>query len=289
MKEDGKIPIPFIRTKYESFTQIEKCIADFFTDEERLSGYGTEELAAKNVAERLFVSEASLSRFAKKCGFRGYREMIYQYEKSLRDVRRKKHADNNIQMVLDLYQEVLNKTYNLVDETQILHIVRCMNTANRVYVCGMGSSGQAACEMESRFARIGVDIDSIQDADRMRMQTVFMNPGKLVIGLSLSGETEEVLYLLRESGKRKAQTVLFTANEREQLRQYCTEVVRLPSFRYMNFGNVISPQLPLLILIDILYHYYVNQDRYLKKSLHGDTLTALNEGRRLYRTERLPV
>ena len=35
-------------------------------------------LSQEEVAGKLFVSEASLSRFAKKCGFRGYREFIYQ-------------------------------------------------------------------------------------------------------------------------------------------------------------------------------------------------------------------
>lgn len=288
MAGERKITIPFIGIKYGSFTQVEKSIADFFTSEERVAGCGAEDLSAKSVAARLFVSEASLSRFARKCGFRGYRELIYQYGKCLEDIRRRKYADDNVRTVLDLYQQVLNKTYSLVDEAQMLRIVHCINAAERVYVCGMGSSGLAASEIESRFARIGVDIDSIQDADRMRMQTVFMKPSKLVIGLSLSGETEEILYLLRESSKRKAQTVFFTANENEKFRQYCTEIVYLPSFRYMSNGNMISPQLPLLILIDIIYHYYVNQDKYLKKSLHGDTLNALSEGRKIYRTGPLP-
>ena len=41
------------------------------------------DFSAKSVAGKLFVSEASLSRFRqKKCGFRGYREFIYQYEEN---------------------------------------------------------------------------------------------------------------------------------------------------------------------------------------------------------------
>ncbi len=35
--------------------------------------------------------------------------------------------------------------------------------------------GLAAREMEIRFMRIGVDVDSITDTDLMRMQAVFQN------------------------------------------------------------------------------------------------------------------
>lgn len=40
--------------------------------------------------------------------------------------------------------------------------------------------------MELRFTRIGVDIDSIQDSDLMRMQTVFLDENCLVFGFSIN-------------------------------------------------------------------------------------------------------
>lgn len=134
------------------------------------------------------MSEASLSRFAKKCGYRGYREFVYQYEETL--VEKKESMTGNTRMVLNAYQELLNKTYSLVDEEQIARIGKYLNQAERVFVCGKGSSGLAASEMELRFMRIGVDIDSLQDSDRMRMQAVFQDKRCLVFGISISGETE---------------------------------------------------------------------------------------------------
>ena len=59
-----------------------------------------------------------------------------------------------------------------------------------------------ASEMEIRFMRIGVDIDSLQDSDLIRMQAVFQDKKSMVFGISISGEKEEVLYLLREAKKR---------------------------------------------------------------------------------------
>lgn len=71
---------------------------------------------------------------------------------------------------------------------------------------GQGSFCLVAGEMEFRFMRIGVDSDSLQDSDRLRMQAVFQDKRCLVFRISISGETEGVRYFLREAHKRGAKT-----------------------------------------------------------------------------------
>lgn len=267
-----KSVVPIIESNYNNFTMVEKNIADFF-----IHNHEKMDFSAKTVAAKLFVSEASLSRFAKKCGYRGYREFVYQYEETL--VEKKESMTGNTRMVLNAYQELLNKTYSLVDEEQIGRIGKYLNQAERVFVCGKGSSGLAASEMELRFMRIGVDIDSLQDSDRMRMQAVFQDKRCLVFGISISGETEGVRYLLREAHKRGAKTVMLTAQNKDSYAEYCSEVLLLPSLRHLNHGNVISPQFPILVMLDLIYSYYVEQDKPKKESFHDNTLRALEEGK----------
>ncbi|MGF0033492.1 MurR/RpiR family transcriptional regulator [Bariatricus sp. SGI.154] len=266
-----KSVVPMIESNYDNFTNVEKNIADFFIQNRKKVDF-----SAKAIAERLYVSEASLSRFAKKCGYRGYREFVYQYEETF--VEKQESMTGNTRMVLNAYQELLNKTYNLVDEAQIARIGRYLNGVERVFVCGKGSSGLTAREMELRFMRIGVDIDSIQDTDLMRMQAVFQDRRSLVFGISISGEKEDVLYLLNEAHKRGAKTVLLTAKNKGIFDEFCDEVVLLPSLRHLNHGNVISPQFPVLVMLDIIYSYYVDQDKFAKEILHDNTLRALEEG-----------
>lgn len=267
-----KSVVPIIKMNYEKFTTVEKSIADFF-----IQNHERVDLSSKAMADRLYVSEAWLSRFAQKCGYRGYREFVYQYEMTF--VENRESMTGNTRMILNAYQELLNKTYSLIDEEQIARIGKYLGQAERVTVCGRGSSGYAAAEMELRFMRIGVNIDSIQDSDRMRMQAVFQDKRSLVFGISVSGETEPVLYLLREARRRGAKTVLITAETPERFREICTEVLRMPSLRYLNQGNVISPQFPILLMLDILYSYYAAQDKGKKELLHDDTLRALDEGK----------
>lgn len=274
MADYKKTIIQIVESKYDNLTQVEKSIADFFIKNRTIQDY-----SAKNIAKQLFVSEASLSRFAKKCGFRGYREFIYQYKEGLLESECKEVVTANVRTVLNTYQKILNKAYNLVDEAQIMRIIKYINDAERVLVCGKGSSGIAASEMESRFMRIGVNIDSQQDTDRMRMQAVFQDKHKLVFGISLSGKAEEVIYLLKESHKRGAKTVLLTASNSEKFCKFCDEVFLAPSLSHLDYGNNISPQFSVLLMIDIIYCYYVKQDKRGKELLHDNTLQALNEGK----------
>ena len=73
-----KSVVPIIESNYDNFTTVEKNIADFFIQNRKKVDF-----SAKAVAENLFVSEASLSRFAKKCGYRGYRELCTSMRKPL--------------------------------------------------------------------------------------------------------------------------------------------------------------------------------------------------------------
>lgn len=266
----AKSVIPMIESNYENMTNVEKNIADFF-----IQNRSKMDFSAKSVAEHLFVSEASLSRFAKKCGYRGYREFMYQYEETF--VEKKESMKENSRLVLGVYQELLNRSYSLIDEAQISRIVKDITDAARVFVCGKGSSGLTAREMESRFMRIGVDISSFVDGDLMKMRAIFQNEKNLVFGISISGETEEVLYFLKKSHKNKAKTVLITARNKVEFGEFCDEVLLIPSLKYLNHGNVISPQFPILLMLDICYSYYLEQDKFRKESLHDNTLKALKE------------
>lgn len=260
-----------IEANYDKFTASEKTIADFFINNQE-----SVDFSAKSIAERLYLSEATLSKFAKKCGYKGYKELIFQYEKTFVE---KRAASEKTRIALEAYQELLNKTYSLMDEEQVKRICRYLSKAQRVFVCGRGSSGLAAREMELRFMRIGLDVTSIQDSDLIRMQSVFQNSSNLVIGISISGEREEILFLLKQAYKQKTRTILITANQHEAFKEFCNEVVLVPSLRFLNRGNLISPQFPILLMLDIIYSSYVENDRKNKEILHEDTLKALKGGR----------
>ena len=66
-----------------------------------------------------------------------------------------------------------------------------------------------------------------------------------------------------------AYTVLLTANDRPEYSEFCEEVVWSGGKeKIWDFGNIISPQYPILVMTDILYGYYLEIDS------SGETGTA---------------
>lgn len=263
--------VPIILDNYDDFTSVEKVIADYF-----ISNRCKDDFSSKKIKEKLFVSEASLSRFAKKCGFRGYREFVYRYELGFMD--NSENVSHGFQEVLNSYHQLLNQMVDYVDDKQIERFSNLINEAKHVLVIGVGSSGLAAREMKNRFMRLGVLMEAVDQSDEMRMQSLFQDKQTLVIGITISGKKEEILFSLKHAFNQGAKTVIITANK-EQEYSYCDEKIVVPSFRNLDAGNSISPQFPILVILDICYHYFFHNDIYQERriELHKRTVDILKE------------
>ena len=79
--------------------------------------------------------------------------------------------------------------------------------------------GIAAEEMATRFRWIGIDMVALRDNENIKMQSVFLNPQNLVIGLSLSGTKSEVLYMLARGCRQGADTILITEKKQKVIRR----------------------------------------------------------------------
>ncbi len=261
--------LPMMVDRYETFTSVEKAIADYF-----LSNNEKTDFSSKAMKERLFVSEASLSRFAKKLGFKGYREFIYRYEEGFFEAN--KPASFEFQEVLDIYHELLDETTSYVNEEQIKSFCQLLCEASHVVVFGIGSSGLAAKEMKFRFMRLGVMMEALETSDEMKMQSVILGKDSLAIGISLSGRKEAVLFSLRKAAQGCAKTVLITSNKTDEF-PYCDEVIRIPAFKGLDEGHIISPQFPILVMLDICYYYFYHNVAHMSIELHQRTVEVLNE------------
>jgi len=264
--EDSVIPI--IESNSDNFTNVEKRIASFFiNNKEEL------DFSAQNISNQLYVSEAALSRFSQKIGFLGYREFIFQYKKTLN--KETKVVEGYIKEALNTYEELLNKSYTLIDSEQIKRIVHLFNQKTRIFVYGMGSSGLAANEMKMRFTRLGMDVEAITDSHMLAVNFVRLNENCIVMGISVSMVTKEVLSALDMAKKRGANTILVTSKKPDAEQESYDEVLLVAVRKNLDYGNIISPQFPVLIMIDILYASYIRENKKQSEETYGSTLHVM--------------
>lgn len=264
--------IPEIESCYSSFTPAEQTIANFFIENRDVA-----DLSFKKLSAELHISTASLVRFAQKLGYSGYREFVFQYRKSLaqKEEPAKSRLADSTQSVLDCYQELLDKSCSLVDEQQITRVVRLIAQKSRVFFYGMGSSGLVAQEIASRFIRIGVDAESVVDSHKLLMNHVRLDDNCLVIAISISGTTREIVEALEKAHQNGAASVLVTSMRRPAQQADLGEVMLVAVKERMKYGEAISPQFAALLLMDVLYAHYVQQDSESIQQMYGGTLDAL--------------
>ncbi|MFA9464563.1 MAG: MurR/RpiR family transcriptional regulator [Velocimicrobium sp.] len=268
MKEYEKSVIPIIEANYGNMTMVEKNIANFF-----ISNKEEKDFSAKSIAEELFVSESSLSRFAKKMGYLGYREFIYHYQDTF--LKEEVRVQEDTKEVLNTYQELLNKSYSLINEEQLARVVTLISKKKRIYVYGLGSSGLVAQEFKLRFMRLGLDVEAITDFHQLMMNAVRLNKECLVIGISLSGSTKEIIDSLLQAKEKEATTIFITSRLQEKFILWFNEVILTAVKQNLEYGNVISPQFPILVIMDIIYANYLKEDRNDKKAIYDTTVEPI--------------
>lgn len=248
-----------IEDHYDQMTELEKLIADFFMRPDSTF----DDLSSLTVAKTLHVSQPALTRFAKKCGFTGYREFIYDFQTDLKslNVQFPQIKDDLTKRVLMDYDELSQKTQELLDEDQLKQVAQMIEQSQRVYFFGKGSSGLVAREMKLRLMRLGVVCEALTENDSFTWTTSILDDSCLVLGITLSG-TPSVIESLTRAKDRGAKTVLLIT-QLEDKYQIFDQVIPIASTRHLNFGTRISPQFPLLIAFDILYaHFFeINKDK----------------------------
>ena len=248
---------------FEELTELEQEIARYFLQVDTI----VDDLSSQQVTQKLHVSQAALTRFAKKCGFTGYREFVFQYQHQANKQDTHSHQHSPLtKRVLRSYSNLREQTQDLIDEEQLERVAQLIDNAERVYFFGTGSSGLIAREMKLRFMRLGVVCEALTDQDGFAWTTSIMDENCLVLGFSLSGTTQSVLDSLLDAKEMGAKTILFTSAPNKNSQAY-TETVLVANHSQSSYIQRISAQLPMLILIDLIYAYFLEINRDSKEKI----------------------
>ncbi|MFC3928694.1 MurR/RpiR family transcriptional regulator [Streptococcus caprae] len=244
-----------IKQHLSDMTDLEREIAEYFLTQD----LSEKALASQQIAQELHISQAALTRFAKKCGYTGYREFVFDYHNCIRQQEAPTSTINYgvTKRVLSDYAELHQQTLRQLDEAQLQRIAQMLEEADRAYFYGVGSSGLVAREMKSRLMRLGVVCEAMTERDSFAWTSSILDSSCLVFGITLSGETEDIISSLQIAQKKGAKTVLLSTKTFSEF----TESITIASSRDLNYGNRISPQYPFLIILDILYAYFYEIDQ----------------------------
>ncbi|WP_045521837.1 MurR/RpiR family transcriptional regulator [Neobacillus niacini] len=272
----GENLIHGITVNMELFTSTEAELAKYIienTDE-------VSQLSISQIAKKLHISAATITRFCQKISFSGFNEFRHELKRYV-DLRNKPTTTSDIKEIdyfSKLYQnhlEIIETTFRKITYPDIQQAVSLLTHAKKVHVYGIGNSGIAAQEFKWKFFRIGVNVDSITDPHQAVIDASLSTENSLVIGISVSGKTKEIIHAVKIAKKQDATILAITSEKTSELSQLADLTLLVMSKKNMHMAQNISPTLPLFLLYDLLYTELVAKDYINRIQIREKTLKAL--------------
>lgn len=233
-----------IKQKYNSFSQKEKDIADYIlTHKENIQN-----ISITNLSKEIGASTSTITRFSKKINC----DSFVQMKIKLNTINSNIQEDDLFSAVHNYYTEVIEKTNQLINKKLILKIVEEIKKAKKIYIYGVGSSGLTAVEFMQRLLRMGFNVSSITDSHMMIINSSIVSNEDLVIGISISGETKEIVNSLRIAQKNGAQTIGVTSFSNSSITNFSNDLVLICASDFIHKRDFINTQFSTMYLFDLI-------------------------------------
>ena len=251
--------IKFIKQNYDSFTEREKEIADYLI----LAKDSIIELSARDIAEKTNTSAPTVVRFAKKLGFSSLNEMKLKISINLEkkeNARDFKYLDGDLDIrgivcgIRDSIHSVIDDTVSLINEEDLEKAIDLLIKAKNIYVYGVGSSSLVGLDLYHKLARINKTCIVHVDTHLQMASSTLVNEDDVVIAISYSGETKEILRCA-ENAKSKGTPVISITKSciNNKLEKLSDITLKVPAQEKNLREGAISSRTSQLIIIDILY------------------------------------
>lgn len=261
-----------IQRIYNSFSDKEKAIADYIMQ----YGENIKNINITDLANETGTSGATITRFAKKIGCDSFVDMKIMLGSNRIEKIIFEDEDEIFSYAYQYYNEVIERTKMLIDKETIFNIVTELKKARNIYIYGVGSSGLTATEMMQRLLRMGFNVHSISDSHMMIINSSIVRKDDLVIGISISGETEEVVLSLKNSQKNGAKTVAITSFEESSINKYSDIELIVYNPRFVNKKKFINSQFSAMYLLDLISMALLNDEELSEKM--QITIDAITNG-----------
>lgn len=263
MKNINKVILK-IEENHNKFTKSEIKVMDFILQN---SKYILEHSIGE-ISSKIGVSDATLSRFAIKIGFKGFNELRFILDQESNRANIEKNYNNNsiLDRLVNDYKIFLDQNAELIKNEDISFLIDCIKNSSRIKIYGVGSSGYFSKEMGFRLSKLGFDSKAITETHEMKIDANFCNEKDLIIGVSLSGLTNDVIESMNIGRSNGAKTIAFTNYPNSKIGNFSDKIIKIISKNTLEMGHFISPQIGLIFILDYIISKIIleNPDKYFE-------------------------
>ncbi len=245
----------------EVFTKTETKVAQYILGNlENIKG-----MRGKELGVLIGIRQSSISRFAKKLGYKGFPEFKIALSEAIIRKKSKKTKIVHDQISMDdissevikkvAYQniEAIKNTTSIVDVSDMEGAVDAICKARNIYILGAGFSGLVAKNLMYKLLEINLSANYLDDT---HIQLTSMNnttPDDLVFAISHSGQTYEIIKSVEIAQKNGAKIITLTKVVENPLSKLADIAIKTVA-ENVNFRlTAISSTITQLTVIDAIF------------------------------------
>lgn len=249
--------LPVLRSMYKDLTKAEQKIADYVLT----NPAEVVHMTISEVAEASRSAEATIFRLCRKLGFPGFQglkialagDIFTPMESLAREV----DVDDSTELfsakIFNNINEGLQDTLKLLDYHELDKAIEALTCANRLDAYGSGGSAIIAADIEHRFLRFGIPVRFYADSHMQITSAALLRPGDVVIAVSHTGSSTEILQAVNIAKKSGATVIAITSYIKSPLSQQC-DIALFGMAREVNYrSDAMASRLIHLAIVDLLY------------------------------------
>ncbi|MBU8909013.1 MurR/RpiR family transcriptional regulator [Desertibacillus haloalkaliphilus] len=249
--------IPKIKGTYPQFSDKEKKIADYILENPN----NIIHLTISQMADDLGVAEATIFRFCKRIGFKGYQAMkialASEVVNQMQDIHETIHEGDDEKTVAEKVFKsnikTLEETLQVIESEPFKTAVDALLQARRIEFYGSGGSGIIALDAHHKFIRTGIPTAAYMDSHFQLMSASQLTDEDVVVLLSHSGTSRDILQALEVAKEHSVRTIGITTLAKSPL----SEGVDIPLYTVSEEtefrSEALASRLAQLSIIDALF------------------------------------
>lgn len=204
-----------INVLYDQLFDAEKKIAKFILNNPKK----VVDMTVSELAEISDVSIASVSRFCRKVGLKGFAQLKISLAQELVDTHKSGEISNDIsvdnipqslQNILANKITELKQTVNLINTDEFKEILEGIRDSSRVQVIAVGNTIPVAIDAAFKFNELGIPTTAGTIWETQLSYSFTLGKGDVLIAISNSGESDKVLEAVKIANNNKAMTIGIT-------------------------------------------------------------------------------
>lgn len=264
-----------IEEKYLTLTKTEKKIANFLLEDQN---YLVINMTLQELSKELGLGEASIIRFCRKMGYRGFQDLkVSMAIENAKDEETDEGQEVDSSQTMEKMVYVLESTNERIDRDRLLKAVNLMGEKDQIYFYGAGSSGYAAEIAEARLLRVGKRSKAVKDSHLQAVQSAVMDSSDLVIGLSISGTTNDLYQALKTAKDNGCALIAITNHENSPIAKISDCVLLTGAPENPVTGGTFTSIVSQLYVLDVLFSSYRAQNWQKAHSYREKVAISINE------------